>query len=51
MLALIDDHTPCFLFEQLFLECLPDDICIQLVDTKIEGHHQLAKRAEALWSC
>ena len=37
--------------EQLFLERLPEDIRIQLVDTKIEDHRQLAKWADALWTC
>lgn len=32
MLAPLGDHTPCLLFEQLFLERLPEDIRIQLVD-------------------
>jgi hypothetical protein len=39
ILALLGDHTPCLLFEQLFLERLPEDIRIQL-----------AKRADALWT-
>lgn len=51
MLALLGNHPPCLLFEQLFLERLPEDIRIQLVDMKIEDHRQLAKRADALWSC
>ena len=51
MLALLGEHPPCMLFEQLFLERLPEDIRIQLVDTKIEDHRQLAKRADALWVC
>ena len=50
MLALLGDHTPCLLFEQLFLERLPEDIRIQLVDGKIEDHRELARRADALWS-
>ena len=50
MLGLLGDHPPCLLFEQLFLERLPEDIRIQLVDSKIEDHRQLAKRANALWS-
>ena len=50
MLALLGDHPPCLLFEQLFLERLPDDIRIQLVDSKIDDHRQLAKHADALWS-
>ena len=51
MLALVADHTPCPLFEQLFLERLPDDIRIQLVDTKFDDLRHLARRADALWSC
>ena len=50
MLALLGDHTPCMLFKQLFLERLPQDIRIQLVDAKIENHRLLAKRADALWA-
>lgn len=50
MLALLGDHPPCLLFEQLFLERLPEDIRIQLVDAKIDDHRQLAKRADALWA-
>ena len=50
MLALLGNHPPCLLFEQLFLERLPEDIRIQLVDAKIEDCRQLAKRADALWS-
>lgn len=51
MLALVADHTPCPLFEQLFLERLPDNIRIQLVDTKFDDLRHLARRADALWSC
>ncbi len=50
MLALLGNHPPCLLFEQLFLERLPEDIRIQLVDTKIENHRDLSRRADALWS-
>ena len=50
MLALLGDHLPCLFFEQLFLERLPDDIRIQLVDSKIENHRALAQRADALWT-
>ena len=48
MLALLGSHTPCLLFEQLFLEQLPDDIRIQLVDAKFEDHRKLARRADIL---
>lgn len=50
MLALLGDHPPCFLFEQLFLERLPEEVRIQLVDSKFENHRDLAKRADAIWS-
>jgi hypothetical protein len=50
VLALLGDHTPCLLLEQLFLERVPEDIRIQLVDAKIEDPRQLAKRADALWT-
>ena len=50
MLALLGNHTPCLLFEQLFLERLPEDIRIQLVDAKFKDHRELARRADILWS-
>lgn len=50
MLALLGDHPPCMLFEQLFLERLPEDIRVQLVDTTIDDHRALARRADALWA-
>ncbi len=50
MLALLGNHPPCLLFEQLFLERLPEDIRIQLVDTKIDDHRELARRADSFWS-
>ena len=50
MLALLGDHPPCLLFEQLFLERLPEDIRIHLVDAKVEDCRELARRADALWS-
>ena len=34
MLAFFGGHTPCFLFEQLFLERLPEDLRAHLVGTK-----------------
>ena len=50
MLALLGDHPPCFIFKQLFLERLPDDIRAQLVDSKKEDCRLLARRADALWT-
>ena len=50
MIALLGDHSPCLLFEQVFLERLPEDIRMQLVDSKIDDFCQLAKHADTLWS-
>ena len=50
MLALLGDHHPCLLFQQLFLERLPNDIRIQLADAKFDDVRQLARRADALWA-
>ena len=50
MLALLGDHPPCFLFEQLFLERLPEDIRMQLVDAQFDDCRKLAKHADALWT-
>jgi len=50
MFTLLGDHPPCFLFEQLFLERLPEDIRAQLIDAKIEDYQELARRADALWA-
>ena len=49
MLALLGDHPPCFIFKQLFLERLPEDVRVQLVDAKFDNCRQLAKHADALW--
>ena len=38
MLALLRDHRPYLLFQQLFLEWLPEDMLSQLIDKDIEGH-------------
>ena len=50
MLALLGNHPPCLLFEQLFLERLPEDVRIQLVDAEFKDHRELARRADVLWS-
>ena len=50
MLALLGDHFPCFLFQQLFLERLPEDIRVQLVDSEADDYRHLAKKADALWA-
>jgi hypothetical protein len=50
MLSLLGNHTSCLLFEQLFLERLPEDIRIQLVDARLENPRELARRADVLWT-
>ena len=50
MLALLGDHPPCFLFQQLFLERLPEDMRSQLIDAKVEDCRQLARRADRIWA-
>ena len=50
MLALLGDHPPCFLFQQLFLEHLPEDMHTQLIDTNIGDCRQLAQRADRIWA-
>ena len=50
MLALLGDHSPCFLFQQLFLERLHEDIRVQLVDSEADDYRHLAKKADALWA-
>ena len=50
MLALLGNHTPCLLFEQLLLQRIPEDMRIQLVDAKFEDHCELVRRAGILWS-
>jgi hypothetical protein len=49
MLALADNHRPCLLFEQLFLEQMPDDIRLQLTSDDFADPRQLAARADTLW--
>ena len=49
MLALLDGHQPCMLFEQLFLNRMPDPIRLQLVDADFTDPRRVAERADALW--
>ena len=50
MLSPISEHKFCFLFEQLFLKRLPEDIHLQLVHTKFNDPREVAQRANTLWS-
>ena len=49
MLALLDGHTPCMLFEQLFLNRMPDSIRLQLADADFSDPRKVAERADELW--
>ena len=49
MLALLGDHPSCFLFEQLFLERLPEDVRVHLAGAQFTDCRQLAKKADAYW--
>ena len=50
MLALLGDHPPCLLIEQLFQEHLTEDTHIHLVVAKVEECRELARLADTLWS-
>ena len=49
MLSLLADHGFCFLAEQLFLEQLPEDICLQLSNDDFTNPRALAIKADVLW--
>ena len=49
MLALLDGHTSCFLFEQIFLEQLPEDIRLQLANADFSNLRAVALLADTLW--
>ena len=49
MLALLGDHPPCFLYEQLFFERLPEDVRVHLAGAQFTDCRQLAKKADAYW--
>jgi len=48
MLNLLGTHTPCFLFRQLFLDLLPNDIRTVLVSSGQMDSRELAKLADRL---
>ena len=49
MLSLMDGHAPCFLFEQIFLEQLPEDVRLQLADQDFTDPRAVAIRADSIW--
>lgn len=49
MLSLLDGHQPCMLFEQLFLNRMPDPIRLQLADADFTDPRRVAEQADGLW--
>jgi hypothetical protein len=49
MLSLLDGHKPCMIFEQLFLEKLPESIRLLLADADFTNPAEVGKKADALW--
>ena len=49
MLTLAGGHRDCFLFKQIFLEQMPDDIRIMLADEDFGDVRKLASKADILW--
>ncbi|XP_062913421.1 uncharacterized protein LOC134351287 [Mobula hypostoma] len=49
MLALADGHKPCLLFEQIFLEQMPEDIRLLLADEDLRDTRGVAAHADMLW--
>ena len=49
MLALVANDRPCFLFNYLFLQLLPDDIRMVLSGQQLNDPRQLTAKADELW--
>lgn len=49
MLSLLGQHKPCFLFRQLFLEQMPENIREHLALSQLTDYRELAKEADKLW--
>ena len=49
MLVLADNHQNCPLFEQIFLEQLPEDIRLQLANDDFMDARKIALKADVLW--
>ena len=50
MLALLGDHEPCFLFKEIFLQQLPDQVRLALANSPITDFRQLAREADKFFS-
>ena len=49
MLALLDGHTPCLLFEQIFLEQLPEDVHLPLANANFSYLCAVSLLMDTLW--
>ena len=49
MLSLLDDHQPCALFKQCFLNWMPHRISLQLADSDFTDPRSVAEQADELW--
>ncbi len=49
MLSLLDNHRPCMLFEQRFLDRMPGPIRLQLADADFADPRRVAEQADWLW--
>ncbi|XP_069752585.1 uncharacterized protein [Narcine bancroftii] len=49
ILALTEDHKPCFLFRQIFLEQMPEDIQLHLSEEDFSDPRKAATWADGLW--
>ena len=50
MLALLGDHQPCFLFKELFLQQLPDQVRLALANSAITDFRLLSREADKFFS-
>ena len=49
MLALLGSHQPCFLFNYIFLQRLPEDNRVALASEDINNPRQLSQKTDILW--
>ena len=49
MLALLGNHSPCFLFEELFRQQLPADVRMALENADFSDPREAAQMADRLW--
>ena len=50
MLALHGSNKPCYLFRQLFLEHMPDDIRAHLIQLNLTDPRLMAQKADIMWT-